>query len=192
MVCVLEFFTALIYTGGKRNSSVWRLRRVISMELLSVCAISSPPLLALVRLDALRQRIKRVFAHTRQKRTNAHWCDDSIPFYCILLFPRHIYAPFLKDSALCSCFGLFWGVFCLFFLNIYKYSRSFTLLWRVCWSVWVRSVQYQLMTRQMSIAATSNTSCLVFVPYDLTNAHTWRYVARGPKQFLLWPVWEQF
>lgn len=178
MVCVLEFFTALIYTGEKRNSSVWRLRCVISMELLSACAISSPPLLALVRLDAFRQLIKRVFAHTWQKRTNAHdWCDDSIPFYCILLFPVTFTHPFWRTVLCVAVFGCFF-----FFLNIYKYSTSFTLLWRVCWSVWVRSVQYQLMTRQMSIAATSNTSCLVFVPYDLTNAHTWRYVASGPER----------
>lgn len=156
------------------NSSVWCLRCAISMELLSACAISSPPLLTLVLLDAFWQLIKRVFAHVWQKRTNAHdWCDDSISFYYILFFSCHIYAPFLKDSVLCSCF---------FFFNIYEYSTSFTLLWSVYRSVWVQSVQYQLMTRQTSIAATSNTSCLVFVPYDLTNAHTWRYVASGPER----------
>lgn len=165
----------LIYTGEKHNSSVWRLSCAILMELLSVCAISSPPLLTLVHLDAFWQLIKHVFAHVTKEdqRSWLMWQFD-----ILLLHSALSLSPFLKGSALCSCFWLF---FLFFYIYIYKYSTSFTLLWRVCRLVWVRSVKYQLMTRQMSIAATSNTSCLVFVPYDLTNAHTWRY-ASGPER----------
>lgn len=169
------------------NSSVWCLHCAISMELLSACAISSPPLLALVRLDAFWQLIKRVFAHVWQKRTNAHdWCDDSISFYYILFFSCHIYAPFLKDSVLCSCFFV---SFFLIYMNIVHHLH--------CCEVSIGRFEFSLC----SISWWPGKRALLLHPtlHALSLCHTISQMhirdntlLVGLKEFLLWPVWEQF
>lgn len=113
--------------------------------------------------------------------------DGSISFSYILLFPRHIYAPFLKDSALCNCFFfLFWFVLG-FFLYIYIYIVHHLH----CCEESVSRFDFCAKVRAASADDQANEHCCYiqhFMPclcaiwYDLTNAHIWEYVASGPER----------
>lgn len=109
-----NIFYSVNLCGRKTEFYSWPRAPCHFMELLSACAISLPPPLTRVHLDAHWRVVKHAFAQTWQKRTDM---TIRYPFYYTLLFPCHIYTPFLKDSALCSCF------FCWFFffkyINIY-------------------------------------------------------------------------
>lgn len=137
-VCFNIFYSVNLLGRKKHNSTVRRLRCSISMELLSACAISSPPLLTLVHLDAVWWLVKRVFAQMWQKRTDV---TIQYPFYYTLLFPPITFTLFLKDSALCRCFFLF-----LFLKYIYIQYIIYTV---------VKSLSVSLISAHMKVRAVS-------------------------------------
>lgn len=105
---VFEFFTVFIYVE-KKDSSVWRLRCAISMELLTlVCVCNIFTSTADLVLPRCFLMADWTCLCTWQRRTNTYdWYDDLMMFYCIPLFHSHLCAILERQSALCSIASLY-------------------------------------------------------------------------------------